>query len=244
MRRADRLFDIIQLMRGGRLVTAQSLADRLEVSVRTIYRDIVDLQSTGVPIEGEAGYGYILQDGFDLPPLMFNRSEIAALVAGARLVRAWGGREMARGAEEALAKIDAVLDDDLRKQARGVQIHSFGTDMAEETRAALDLIEAAVEGVEKITFAYRRGDGAESRRTIRPLGLWFWGKVWTCVGWCELRKDYRMFRVDRMASLERGEKYKPLKGQTLREFYQIEDDLGRRLQSMRQSRPGQDGGPR
>jgi len=99
MRRADRLFEIIQLMRGGRLVTAQSMADRLEVSQRTIYRDIADLMATGVPIDGEAGYGYILRDGFDLPPLMFTRSEIVSLVAGARMVRAWGGREMARGAE-------------------------------------------------------------------------------------------------------------------------------------------------
>ena len=99
MRRADRLFQIVQYLRGGRLVTAAQLAGRLEVSERTVYRDIVDLKSTGVPIDGEAGVGYIMREGFDLPPLMFNRDEITALVAGARLVRAWGGLEMARAAE-------------------------------------------------------------------------------------------------------------------------------------------------
>lgn len=233
MRRADRLFEIVQLMRGGRLVTARSLAGRLEVSERTIYRDIVDLQATGVPIEGEAGYGYLLADGYDLPPLMFTRSEVAALVAGARLVKAWGGLEMARGAEEALAKIDAVIDDDLRARARGLQVHSFGVDMAPEVRAALDQIEAAVDGVEKLTFDYSDEAGAATRRVVRPLGMWFWGKVWTFVGWCELRDDFRMFRVDRMGSLERGPRYKPVKGQSLRDFYRREDPRGELAATLR-----------
>ena len=109
MRRADRLFQIVQLLRGGRLTTAARLAERLEVSERTIYRDIADLQASGVPVDGAAGVGYVLRDGFDLPPLMFTRDEIVALVAGARMIRAWGGASMARGAEEALVKIAAVL---------------------------------------------------------------------------------------------------------------------------------------
>lgn len=96
MRRADRLFQIVQHLRGGRLVTAQKLGAWLEVSERTIYRDIADLQSTGVPIDGEAGVGYMMREGFDLPPLMFTRDEIVALVAGARMVRAFGGAAMAR----------------------------------------------------------------------------------------------------------------------------------------------------
>ena len=111
MRRADRLFQIVQHLRGGRLVTAQKLGTWLEVSERTIYRDIADLQSTGVPIDGEAGVGYMMREGFDLPPLMFTRDEIVALVAGARMVRAFGGAAMARAADEALVKIGAVLPD-------------------------------------------------------------------------------------------------------------------------------------
>ena len=109
MRRADRLFQIVQYLRGGRLTTAASLAERLEVSERTIYRDIADLQSTGVPIDGEAGIGYVMRSGFDLPPLMFTREEIIALVTGARMVRAWGGTKMIGAAEEALVKIEAVI---------------------------------------------------------------------------------------------------------------------------------------
>lgn len=108
---ADRLFQIVQYLRGGRLVTAAMLAERLEVSERTIYRDIADLQSSGVPTDGEAGVGYLMRDGYDLPPLMFTRDEVVALVAGARLIRAWGGAGMARAAEEALTKIGSVLPD-------------------------------------------------------------------------------------------------------------------------------------
>ena len=110
MRRADRLFQIVQSLRGGRLVTAaKTLAERLEVSERTIYRDIADLQSTGVPIDGEAGVGYVMRSGYDLPPLMFTRDEIVALVAGIRMVKSWGGISMARAAAEALVKIELVL---------------------------------------------------------------------------------------------------------------------------------------
>lgn len=113
MCRADRLFQIVQFLRGGRRTTAKRLAARLEVSERTIYRDIVDLQGTGVPIEGEAGFGYVMDAGFDIPPLMFSREEIEVVRAGVRLIRAWGGAEMALAAEEALQKIEAVLPEDL-----------------------------------------------------------------------------------------------------------------------------------
>ena len=122
MRRADRLFQIVQLLRGGRLVTARLLAEKLEVSERTIYRDIADLQGSGVPVEGEAGVGYLMRDGYDLPPLMFTRDEIAALVAGARMVRAWGGLSMARAAEEALIKIGSVLPDARRPTVEATAI--------------------------------------------------------------------------------------------------------------------------
>jgi predicted DNA-binding transcriptional regulator YafY len=125
MRRADRLFQIVQHLRGGRLVTARHLSEALEVSERTIYRDIADLQASGVPVEGEAGVGYVMLAGFELPPLMFSRDEIVALVAGARLIRAWGGATMARGAEEALIKIAAVLPEAERERAAAVQVHSI-----------------------------------------------------------------------------------------------------------------------
>ena len=145
MRRADRLFQIVQYLRGGRLLTAARLAETLEVSERTIYRDIADLQASGVPIDGEAGVAYVMRAGYDLPPLMFTRDEIVALVAGARLIRAWGGAAMARAAEEALVKIEAVLPDAERSRANQIQIYAIAEEMTPEVRTRIDAIERAVD---------------------------------------------------------------------------------------------------
>ncbi len=174
MRRADRLFQIVQALRGGRRVTARALAERLEVSTRTIYRDIADLQGCGVPVEGEAGFGYVMADGYDLPPLMFSHDEIVALVAGARLVRAWGGLAMAAAAEEALIKIDAVLPEAARARAAAIQIHAINAGVLdEETRARIDRIETACEARERLALAYRDAEGAETDRIVQPLALGF-----------------------------------------------------------------------
>lgn len=217
MRRADRLFQIVQYLRGGRLLTAAKLAERLEVSERTIYRDMADLQSTGVPIDGEAGVGYVLRAGYDVPPLMFTRDEIVAITAGTRLIRAWGGAEMARAAEEALVKIDAVLPD-TAKPGSPIQIHAMNFGMSEETRTRLDLLESAADSRIRIIITYQDKEGQETNRPIRPLGLWFWGKVWTLVAWCELRDDFRVFRVDRISAVRKEGKFKPERGRTLTDF--------------------------
>ncbi|MBV6656818.1 MAG: YafY family transcriptional regulator [Devosiaceae bacterium] len=220
MRRADRLFQIVQLLRGGRLVTARKLADDLEVSERTIYRDIADLQGSGVPVEGEAGVGYIMRDGYDLPPLMFTRDEIAALVAGARMVRAWGGLSMARAAEEALVKIGAVLPEAKRPKVEATAIFAPSYDFAEHQRATLDVLDRAIDRSERLTVAYTDANEASTRRTIRPLGLYFWGKVWTLLAWCELRDDFRAFRVDRVKDPQHdGTHFKPERGKQLIDFY-------------------------
>jgi len=220
MRRADRLFQIVQHLRGGRLTTAAQLAERLEVSERTIYRDIADLIGTGVPIDGEAGVGYLMREGFDLPPLMFTRDEIVALTAGARLIRAWGGAAMAAAAEEALIKIRAVLPDDAKARAESVQVHAWQMpELDNATRARLDELEAAIESRTRLDIRYRTEDGTESERVIRPLALWFWGKVWTLVAWCELRDDFRMFRADRIGDMNEFGQFKPLPEQSLKAFY-------------------------
>ncbi len=220
MRRADRLFQIVQYLRGGRLMTARVLSERLEVSERTVYRDIADLIGTGVPIDGEAGVGYIMREGYDLPPLMFSRDEIAALVAGARMMRAWGGQDMARSAEEALEKIRAVLPEDAKTKAAAVQIHAMGMPTLDDaTRARLDRLEHAVEERERLVLSYSDAEGALTERPVRPLGLWFWGKVWTLVAWCELRDDFRMFRVDRIRDTESGGTFRPERGKELKDFY-------------------------
>ncbi|WP_039019051.1 helix-turn-helix transcriptional regulator [Halocynthiibacter namhaensis] len=224
MRRADRLFQIVQYLRGGRLTTARMLADRLEVSDRTIYRDIADLIGSGVPIDGEAGVGYLMRDGYDLPPLMFTHKEITALVAGARLIKAWGGAEMAAAAEEALVKINAVLPDRDRVHAEAVPIHALSSPgLDDDVRARIDQIETACDRKLRLSLAYADVEGAQTTRIIRPLGLWFWGKVWTIVGWCELREDFRMFRLDRIRGLSEGERFRDERGKRLVDFYALMD---------------------
>ncbi len=202
MRRADRLFEIIQHLRGDRLVTAQMLAERLEVSVRTIYRDVRDLQTAGVPIDGAAGVGYLLRPGFQLPPLMFTPSEIEALIVGARLVEAWAGRGLAEAAAEALIKIGAVVPPDRMKAAGRVAIFAPGYRFDETLRVRFDLVAKAIDEKRKIRFAYRDAEGGDSERTVRPLALHFWGAAWTLAAWCELREDFRTFRIDRTDRLE------------------------------------------
>ena len=218
MRRADRLFQIVQYLRGGRLVTARDLAERLEVSERTIYRDIVDLQSTGVPIDGEAGVGYILREGFDLPPLMFTRDEVAALVLGARLAKAWGGSRMALAAEEALIKIEAVLPDEERGKLRQTPLYAIDFGQSDQVRGMLDRLDEAIEQRQRLYLTYDRLDGERSVRTVRPLGLYYWGKVWTLVAWCELRTDFRMFRIDRLGAPDTVGQFAVEPGRTLRDF--------------------------
>ena len=220
MRRADRLFQIVQHLRGGRLVTARMLGERLEVSERTIYRDIADLQSTGVPIDGEAGVGYLMREGFDLPPLMFTRDEIVALVAGARMVRAFGGARMARAAEEALVKIGAVLPEPEKARIAKTEIHMPDWVVSDEQRQLIDVLERAVDARDVLSINYQDEGGKTSERDVRPLGLWFWGKVWTLVAWCELRNDFRAFRIDRVASIEKsGRTFRPERGKQLADFY-------------------------
>ena len=178
-----------------------------------------------MPIDGEAGVGYVLRAGYDLPPLMFTRDEIVALVAGARLIRAWGGVAMARAAEEALIKIESVLPDAERSRANEIQIHAFAVEMTDDVRIRIDEIERAVAERRRLTLAYVDAEDQPTERTVRPLGLWFWGKVWTLVAWCELRNDFRMFRLDRIARMENsGEFFRPESGKNLTDFYRTMED--------------------
>jgi predicted DNA-binding transcriptional regulator YafY len=219
MRRADRLLRIIDVLRGGRLTTAQALADRLEVSRRTIYRDVADLMANRVPIDGAAGAGYLMRPGYDLPPIMFTAEEVVALVGGARLIRAWGGTAMARAAGTALDKVAAVLPDPAAARAGSVHIHAFEPlDLDAPVRARLDAIEAAAEAGRYLSLDYADAEGRTTCREVRPLGLWFWGNVWTMVAWCELRADFRMFRVDRIARMETGAPFPPDPARSLAGF--------------------------
>lgn len=218
MRRADRLFRLVQLMRGGRLITARTLAERLEVSERTVYRDMRDLLLSGVPIEGEAGVGYVLRAGFDLPPLMFDRAEIEAVVLGTRMARAWGGARLAAAAEEALRKIEAVLPAALRERVDRTKLFAPGRRVTDEQRSDLDRLHAAIDAGVRVRFAYTAEDGAQTEREVRPLGLFFWGGAWTLAAWCELRQDFRTFRVDRMAAIATGATFPREAGRSLEAY--------------------------
>jgi len=219
-RRADRLFAVVQFLRRGKLVTAKQLGERLEVSERTIYRDIADLQSSGVPIDGEAGVGYLLRAGFDLPPLMFSREEIEALVVGARLVKTFVGAGLGRGAEDALSKIEHVLPEGLKRELEKSKLFVPDTLANIGVQAVLDQLRQAINQNGVVQFGYQREDGLRSERAVEPLGLFCWGRTWTLAGWCELRNDFRHFRVDRINALVlTGRRFQEVKGRSLSDFF-------------------------
>lgn len=202
MRRAERLFEVVQLIRGRRLSTATFLATRLEVSERTVYRDVAALVSQGVPIEGEAGVGYRMQPGFDLPPLMFTNDEARALVAAVRLARASLDLALSRHAEAALSKVFAVLPAAARASAESLAVYAPPTGPDEATRTRLGTLRAATETRHQLTIAYTDLKGRQSERLLRPLGCFYWGSVWTLAGWCESRQAFRSFRVDLISSMQ------------------------------------------
>ena len=223
MRRADRLFHIIQLIRGRRLTTAAYLAQRLEVSERTIYRDVADLQTQGVPLEGEAGVGYRLGAGFDLPPMMFTQDEAKALVASVRLAQAWLDPALATGAQDALGKILSVLPVDARVAAEALAVYAPAGGLPQPAQVALQTLREAVQERRKVFLNYRDLSDKPSERTVRPLGCFYWGKVWTLAAWCEQRSDFRSFRVDRVTYVRRlDDRFRDEPGRTLADLARLD----------------------
>ena len=216
MRRADRLFELVQRLRGRRVATAEQLAGWLEVSARTVYRDVADLQARGVPIEGEAGVGYRLRPGYTLPPLMFTATEAQSLVAAVRIAQPRLDVAMAAEAEAALAKILAVLPIDARVAAESLALFAPDAGIAPEVRETLQAMRRAVLDRRKLRLRYTDEQGRASERTVRPLGCFFWGAVWTLAAWCELRQDFRSFRIDRVRDIEPlDERFRDEPGRTL-----------------------------
>ncbi|MBC7620276.1 MAG: YafY family transcriptional regulator [Candidatus Saccharibacteria bacterium] len=202
MRRADRLFQIVQLIRGRRLTTAAFLAQRLEVSERTVYRDVADLQHQGVPIEGEAGVGYRLGQGFELPPLMFTHDEACALVASVRMAQVWQDPVLAQASQVALGKILSVLPPAARVAAQSMAIYAPPVGLEPGVQVRLQTLREASQAHRKVVVQYRDAADTASQRTLRPLGCFYWGTVWTLAAWCESRNDFRSFRLDRMVQLQ------------------------------------------
>lgn len=200
MRRTDRLFELIQLLRDGRLHTARDMADRLEVSTRTLWRDMATLIASGLPVEGERGVGYILREPITLPPLTLTEEETEALSLAVRLLTDGVDPSLAAAARSLAAKIMAALPASRRAQA---DLPVWVYPGAEALAAARHLpdLRRAIRLSERIVIDYADAAGGGSRRSVRPLQLEFWGRVWTLTGWCEAKDDFRSFRVDRIKTL-------------------------------------------
>jgi predicted DNA-binding transcriptional regulator YafY len=203
VRRADRLFQIIQILRRGqRPVTADAIAQELETSKRTVYRDIADLIGQRAPIRGEAGVGYVLEDGYDLPPLMLTPDEVEAAVLGAQMVAARGDPALRRAAQDLIAKIGAVIPEQLRPL-----VVEPATRAAPNWKAAPDNIDMAevrraIRGGRKVALSYRDERERTSRRTVWPFAIGYYEATRLIMAWCELRGDFRSFRTDRIAGAE------------------------------------------
>ena len=198
MRRADRLFQIVQILRRDRLTTAAKLAGELGISIRTLYRDVADLRASGVPIEGEAGAGYRLPRHFDLPPLMFTVDEAEAIFLGLRIASAWADPALADAATAARRKLEAGLTEGLKRALRDSVLEAPGFHVPDALRVPLGDLRRAVRERLRLNVDYEDKEGRASLRVLRPLGLHFWGGTWTLAAWCESREDFRTFRVDRL----------------------------------------------
>jgi len=203
MNKAERLLHIVTYMRSRRrAVTAIELSERLDVSERTIYRDVQSLVLSGVPIEGEAGIGYLLSTESTIAPLMFTESEVEALMLGARLIKAWGDDGMVASADSALTKIRSVIPEklmhDLNHRTTPFLVPEIGR--AEKVKFG-DHIRKAIAQQCTVSIEYTDAKDSLSQRELEPLGLLFWGATWTLVAWCRLRDDYRTFRLDRIETL-------------------------------------------
>lgn len=210
MRRADRLLQIIQLLRRHRKpVTGGTMADELEVSLRTLYRDIADLITDGVPIRGEAGVGYVLGEGYDLPPLMFKSDELEAIMLGLSWVKGRSDKALQRAAEDVVAKIGTVLPENMRPffyDAPLITPPKFGLP---EDKVDISLLRVAIRSQSKVHIAYGDEQGAATERVIWPMAISYFDNQRIVVAWCELRVGFRHFRTDRIEAMTvLAEKYR------------------------------------
>jgi predicted DNA-binding transcriptional regulator YafY len=222
MSRAERLLDLIQVLRRHRRpVSGQALADELGVSLRTVYRDIQTLIGQGAAIDGEAGIGFVLRPGFVLPPLMFTDEEIEALVLGLRFVARQTDAPLERAAADALAKIAAVLPDDLRERVADVGL--IAAPVAVVDPIDLAPLRAAIRSEHKVVLDYADKQGERTRRTIWPIAIGFFERTRVIAAWCELRADFRHFRTDRIAALRlTGRRYPQRRRALMRKWRESE----------------------
>lgn len=202
MRPADRLFEIVLMLGRGKVLTARTIAERLEVSERTIYRDINDLAASGVPIDGEAGVGYRMGRDYQVPPMMFDAQELQALSFGAQVARVHGDVELAEAAQRALAKVDAVLPAHLRRDLDNNSVFVPGPTAADPAAEQLGQVRRGINDRRRVFINYADGEGNVTERIVWPLSLAYWRTSWTLGGWCELRSSFRNFRIDRIEKVD------------------------------------------
>ena len=224
MRRSDRFFEIIQIIRDGRLHRAGDIAEKLEVSLRTIYRDMETLMASGIPIEGERGLGYLLREPIALPPVSLSYTELEALHLGMAIVAQSTDDEMRDASHSLLNKINQVTPD----TSKPIVEWGFGVYLPENAQLGfrhMAKIRKAIHEKMKLAIEYKALDGAISKRTIWPLQIEFWGQVWTCTGWCESRGAFRVFRIDRIEECqELEEKFQDVLGRRLMDYLSEDDE--------------------
>lgn len=217
MRRADRLFQIIQILRGARgTTTAAALSEELETSVRTVYRDIADLMAQRVPIRGEAGVGYVLERGYDMPPLMLTPDEIEAAVLGAQWVAGRGDPAIARGARDLIAKISDVVPEDLRPLVLESPMMAPHWSSSHPDAVDMERLRTWIRRRGKVRLDYGDEEGKASNRVIWPIAVAYFDTVRLIVAWCELREDFRHFRTDRIQQADFLDETYPTRTSVLR----------------------------
>lgn len=218
MRRTDRLFDLIQILRDGRLHRAGEMAAKLGVSTRTIWRDMATLMASGMPVEGERGVGYILRSPITLPPMILSGAEIEALRLGLKLVVEGEDPVLARAARTLASKIASVTPAPSPEEEN--DLFEFAGAPGEDRAAAhIPQLRLAIRNRERLAITYIDPEGHESHRDIRPLDLALQGRIWTLGAWCEARESFRSFRIDRIVALTpTGETYPKETGRELSDY--------------------------
>jgi predicted DNA-binding transcriptional regulator YafY len=222
MRRADRLFQVIQILRRSSLpVTAAALAAELEVSTRTIYRDVADLMGQRVPIEGTAGLGYLLAADYDMPPLMLTPDELEAVVLGAQWVSSHSDKALANAARDVVAKIAAAVPERIRAFIIEPSVGAKPSAARPEERVDAAMLRSAIRQGRKLRLRYCSAAGDETERTVWPVILGYAESSRLLVAWCEMRRDFRHFRTDRISGAEIREETIGLPARELRRRWQL-----------------------
>lgn len=224
MRRTDRLFDIIQILRDGKLHRAQDIAERLEVSVRTIYRDMDTLVASGIPVEGERGMGYMITEAITLPPLTLTVAELEALNLGMAIVGEAADPDLKAAALSLAEKVDAVLPTQVVSEADQWKFAVYPFADAARGFTHMPALRAAIRARQKLRLKYIAKDGSFTSRVVRPLHMEYWGRVWTLTSWCEASQGFQVFRVDRITTLDVSfEVFEEEPGKTLADYLDAQE---------------------